>query len=120
MAHGKQGLESAERATSFFFGGTIENISDKEVASIFSDVPSVDLTKSELESGVPVLDLLAQTPLFKSKGEARRSVTQKGVYLNNKVIESIEMNVTSSDLASESSLVLRKGKKNYCVVKFTN
>lgn len=119
MVHGREGLESAERATSFFFGGTIENISDKEVASIFADVPSVDLSGTELDSGVAVLDLLAQTPLFKSKGEARRSVTQKGVYLNNIVIDSIEKNVTRSDLASESSLVVRKGKKNYCVVKFT-
>lgn len=119
MVHGREGLESAERATNFFFGGTIENISDKEVASIFADVPSVDLSGAELDSGVAVLDLLAQTPLFKSKGEARRSVTQKGVYLNNIVVDSIEKNVTRSDLASESSLVVRKGKKNYCVVKFT-
>lgn len=118
MVHGKDGLESAMRATSFFFGGTIEKVTDAEVNSIFADVPSVDLKKSELEAGLPILDLLSQTPLFKSKGEARRSVTQKGVYLNNLAIDSIEKSVTSSDLASESALVLRKGKKNYCVVKF--
>ena len=120
MAHGKEGLDSAIRATSFFFGGTIENVSDKEVDSIFSDVPSVDLKKDDLNNGFDVLDLLSETPLFKSKGEARRSVTQKGVYLNNIVIESIEKKVTVTDLASENALVIRKGKKNYCVVKFNS
>jgi len=118
MAHGREGLEAALRATSFFFGGTIENVSDAEVASIFSDVPSVELEESVLSAGINILDMLAATPLFKSKGEARRSVEQKGVYLNNLSVESVELKVTSERLASESSLVIRKGKKNYCVVKF--
>ncbi len=120
MVHGKEGIEAALRATSFFFGGKIEKVNDQEVDSIFADVPSVDLKRSDLEAGLPILDLLAETPLFKSKGEARRSVTQKGVYLNNNSIEGIDVSVGVSDLASESSLVLRKGKKNYCVVKFKN
>jgi tyrosyl-tRNA synthetase len=118
MVHGEEGLESAVRATSFFFGGTIEKVTDKEVDSIFADVPSVDLKRSDLESGLGILDLLAETPLFKSKGEARRSVTQKGVYLNNLTIDSVDMEVRPNDLASESALVIRKGKKNYCVIKF--
>jgi tyrosyl-tRNA synthetase len=118
MAHGKSGVEAALRATSFFFGGTIENVSDAEVASIFADVPSVELERGTLETGYSVLDMLAATPLFKSKGEARRSVEQKGVYLNNLSISSVEMSVQLEHLASESSLVIRKGKKNYCVVKF--
>ncbi len=118
FAHGEEGLEAAQRATSFFFGGTIENVTDKDVASIFADVPSVEVSKSELDAGINVLDLLALLPLFKSKGEARRSVGQKGVYLNNIQVEAEDKMVTRADLASESSLVFRKGKKNYCVVKF--
>ncbi len=118
FAHGEEGLAAAQRATSFFFGGTIEDVSDKDVASIFADVPAIEIKYRELEAGIPILDLLAQLPLFKSKGEARRSVGQKGVYLNNIQVESEEKVVETSDLASESSLVFRKGKKNYCVVKF--
>jgi tyrosyl-tRNA synthetase len=118
MAHGREGLDAALRATSFFFGGTIENVTDAEVSSIFSDVPSVEFTKEQLETGINILEVLAQTPLFKSKGEARRSVDQKGVYINNLSVESTDLSVTRENLASESSLVIRKGKKNYCVVKF--
>ncbi|MCP4913405.1 MAG: tyrosine--tRNA ligase [Oligoflexia bacterium] len=116
--HGEEGLASALQATQFFFGGKIENISDKDVQSIFADVPSVEMNKSDLSGELNVLDMLAETPLFKSKGEARRSVTQKGVYINNNTIEGIDYIVTDKDLASESSLVVRKGKKNYCVITF--
>lgn len=118
MVHGQAGLDSAARATSFFFGGAIENVSDKEVESIFSDVPSVSLSRADLGAGIPILDLLSQTPLFGSKKEARRSLDQKGVYINNHSVEGVDVTVKEDMLASESALVLRKGKKNYCVVKF--
>lgn len=119
MVHGQEGLDSAARATSFFFGGTIENVTDKEVESIFADVPSVNLSLSELKAGMPILDLLGQTPLFNSKKEARRSLDQNGVYINNQGVEGVDVVVKEDSLASETALVIRKGKKNYCVVKFS-
>lgn len=117
MVHGPEGLEMAMRATQFFFGQKIENLDDREIADIFSEIPSVSIAKSELGK-VAILDLLAQTPLFKSKGEARRSLQQKGVYLNNNQIEEQEMVINDQHLASPSALVIRKGKKSYCLVKF--
>jgi tyrosyl-tRNA synthetase len=118
LVHGDSGVASAERATSFFFGGAIEDVSDAEVQSIFADVPAIKVAPTELGS-INILDLLALTPLFKSKGEARRSLQQKGVYLNNKAIDGDAVVIVKSHLASETSLVIRKGKKNYCVVAFS-
>ena len=42
----------------------------------------------------------------------------QGIYINNVAIEGADQTLSKSDLASETALVLRKGKKNYCVVKF--
>jgi tyrosyl-tRNA synthetase len=53
-----------------------------------------------------------------SKGEARRLLKQGGANLNNRRV-SDDYVVGASDLASESSLVLRSGKKKYYVVWFT-
>jgi len=119
LVHGEEGLEAALRATSFFFGQKIENVTDSQLASIFEDVPAVTLEKSFIEGeGGDYLEMLAQTPLFKSKGEARRSVQQNGVAINNIKVAEVEKRITAVDLASESSLIIKKGKKNYCVVKF--
>lgn len=117
LVHGKEGLDSALSATSFFFGAKIENITDAEISSIFEDVPSITVSKSFLENG-DILELLALTPLYTSKGEARRSVEQNGVSLNNTKISGIDKKLNKEDLASESALIFRKGKKNYCLVKF--
>lgn len=119
MVHGEEGLESAMTATKIFFGETIANLKDRDLNAIFSDVPSILLTLETLKAGIPFLDLLAQTPLFASKGEAKRSVEQKGVYLNNINATDMSLIVNTKNLASETCLVIRKGKKNYCVVKFS-
>lgn len=118
MVHGEEGLKSALHATQIFFGEKIENLKDRDLISIFKDVPSVTLSRQTLEMGIGILDLLAHTPLFASKGEARRSVEQKGVYLNNHSVDDLNLQVLPGLLASETCMVIRKGKKNYCVIKF--
>lgn len=119
LVHGDEGLNAALSATKIFFGEKITNLKDKDLIAIFKDVPSVELKRSDLHVGIPYLDMLAATPLFGSKGEAKRSVEQKGVYLNNDTVPEMMAIMNESHLASETCLVIRKGKKNYCVVKFT-
>ncbi|AUN99054.1 tyrosine--tRNA ligase [Bacteriovorax stolpii] len=118
LVHGEEGLNAALNATKIFFGEKITNLKDKDLTAIFKDVPSVELKRADLQAGIPLLDLLAQTPLFPSKSEARRSVEQKGVYLNNDTMPEMTTAINESHLASETCMVIRKGKKNYCVIKF--
>ncbi len=118
LVHGEEGLNAALSATKIFFGEKITNLKDKDLIAIFKDVPSVELKRSDLQAGIPYLDLLAATPLFGSKGEAKRSVEQKGVYLNNDTVPEMSAKLDESHLASETCMVIRKGKKNYCVIKF--
>jgi tyrosyl-tRNA synthetase len=119
LVHGEEGLQSALHATKIFFGEKITQLKDKDLTSIFRDVPSVELKKETLTSGISILDLLSQTPLFASKGEAKRSIEQKGVYLNNDSLADTNLVIGAQDLASETCMVIRKGKKNYCVIKFS-
>lgn len=119
IVHDEAGLQSALSATKIFFGDKIANLKDKDLLSIFRDVPSVELKREVLTAGLSLLELLALTPLFGSKGEAKRSVEQKGVYLNNDSATDMALILNEQNLASETCMVIRKGKKNYCVVKFS-
>ncbi len=118
FVHGNPGLESAEKATRIFFGEAIVNLNDTDLAGSFADVPSVEMEKDKLAAGLNVVDLLASTPLWKGKNDVRRSIEQRGVYINNRPIESVDMVVDSSNLASPTAMVVRKGKKNYAVIRF--
>ncbi|MEX0792404.1 MAG: tyrosine--tRNA ligase [Pirellulaceae bacterium] len=119
LVHGTEGLTAAQRATEIFFGGEIENLTDRQLGEIFADVPSIELQKSRLEAegGLSLIDALAESGLAKSKGEARRAIGQGGVYINNRRVAEVDRVLTAADLASETVIVLRSGKKKYALVR---
>ncbi|MFN7627189.1 MAG: tyrosine--tRNA ligase, partial [Pirellula sp.] len=52
LVHGVSGLQSAERATKTLFGAEIEALSDRELSTIFADVPSIELDRARLVEGM--------------------------------------------------------------------
>jgi tyrosyl-tRNA synthetase len=64
-----------------------------------------------------VVDLLVETGLAKSKGDARRTISEGGAYLNNERITDVEHVPGDDDLLGGSWLVLRRGKKNLAGVE---
>jgi tyrosyl-tRNA synthetase len=120
LVHGDSGLIAARRATEIFYGAEISDLNDAQLAEIFADVPSQQLSRSVLAEagGLPIIDALVAAGLAKSKGDARRTTQQGGAYVNNRRIESVDARVTATDLASETVMVLRSGKKNYALLRF--
>jgi len=120
LVHGSEGLATAQRATDIFYGAEISNLNDAQLAEIFADVPSQQLSLASLtdDGGLPIIDALVAAGLAKSKGDARRTAQQGGAYVNNRRIEGIETRLTPGDLASETVMVLRSGKKNYALLRF--
>jgi tyrosyl-tRNA synthetase len=121
LVHGDVGLAVSQRATEIFYGAEISNLNDAQLVEIFADVPSQQLDRDLLakDGGLPIVDALVAAGLVKSKGDARRTVQQGGAYVNNRRIESVDARLTSADLASETVMVLRSGKKNYALLRFT-
>ena len=119
IVHGAEGLAAAQRATSIFFGAEIERLSDAQLAEIFADVPSRELARTQLAGeGLNIVDALCQARLCQRKADARRTVQQGGAYINNRRIESIETQLGTDHLASETVMVLRTGKKKYALLRF--
>jgi len=118
LVHGDAGLAKAKRASETLFGAEISSLSDAELAEIFADVPSQELPRATLAAGLAVLDAFHISGLSKSKSDARRTIDGGGGYVNNRRVTSIEAVLTPADLASETVLVLRSGKKSYALLRF--
>lgn len=119
LLHGESGLAAAQRATNVLFGAEIEDLNDAQLVEIFADVPSKQLPKDQLASeGILLIDAMFEAGLAKSKGEARRTIQQGGAYVNNRRGTGLETRLTLDDLASESVMVLRSGKKRYALLRF--
>ncbi|TVP43605.1 MAG: tyrosine--tRNA ligase [Gemmatimonadales bacterium] len=116
--HGEAGLARARTASDVLFGGGLEGLGADEIADIFADVPSSGVGAAELDGeGAGILDLLVGAGVTSSRGEARRSVEQGGIYLNNERVTDPARSVTRSDAVEGRFLVLRKGKRSYHLVR---
>jgi tyrosyl-tRNA synthetase len=118
MVHGEEALMRAESATAALFSGEIRSLDLGTLLDVFADAPASTLPVSRLDAGLPLVDLLAETGLFQSKGAARKEIPAGGVYLNNERMTDASMLVKPGNLISGKALVLRKGKKNYHLVRF--
>ncbi len=118
QVHGEESLQRALQASDILFGGDMSALSTKDILEIFEDVPSQELGRNLFEGeGINIIDLLDQTGVTASKGEARRLLKGGGVRLNNNRIDDADTMVTTTDAIDERLLVLRKGKKNYHLVE---
>jgi tyrosyl-tRNA synthetase len=119
LVHGDDGLGTARRATQIFFGAEISQLNDSQLIGIFANVPSKELPRHRLSGdGLPIIDAFVEAALCKNKSEARRLISQGGAYVNNRRVEGVETQLVASNLASESIMVLRTGKKNYALLRF--
>lgn len=121
LVHGDEELERAERATAVLFGSRPpQDLPAEELLDVFADVPSTELARERLEGeGIPVVDLLAETGVAASKGEARRLLAGGGVYLNGERLSEVERRVTVEDAIDGRVVLLRKGKKDSYLVRLT-
>jgi tyrosyl-tRNA synthetase len=118
MLHGETELANAIKASEALFGGDISDLRADAVLDIFNDVPSSEIKRSDFtEEGVAVLDLFTQAKLVPSKGEGRRLIESGGVYLNNIRVTDVKRRAMAAELIDNQFFVLRKGQKQYHLIK---
>ena len=119
LIHGEDGLATAKRASEILFGGEIGTATDETLGAIFADVPSSEVSREKLRGdGYWIVEALQTAGLVKSGGEARRAIKEGGVYVNNLRETDEKMQLTVENLASETVMVLRRGKKKYALLRF--
>jgi tyrosyl-tRNA synthetase len=113
FVHGAEETEHAKAAAAALFGGgDLHALSASTLAAALREAGATSVPTLK-----PVVDLLVESGLVKSKGEARRTIVEGGVYLNNARIEDPEAEPHVSDLLGGSWLVLRRGKKSFAGVE---
>ncbi|MCP4668689.1 MAG: tyrosine--tRNA ligase [Deltaproteobacteria bacterium] len=110
LCHGKEQADLARGASRNVFAA-----SDDPQASVddaIGSVPAYRVGREELEKGVPAYILFEKSGLCKTRGDARRLISQGGGYVNSERIQAFDEIVDSGRMINES-LLLRAGKKRY-------
>jgi len=116
LVHGAEETDRIKAASAALFGGgDLTGLSPDTLGAALREAGA---TRVDASDGLPgVVDLLVETGLAKSKGEARRTIGEGGAYLNNQRVQDPEAVVTRDDLIAGSWLVLRRGKKSFAGVE---
>ena len=107
MLHGKSAAEKAEQtARKTFVSG-----------SIGEDLPTLRVGKKEIENGVNIIDLVVLSKLLVSKSEVRRTIKNRGIKINNEIIEDQNLQILLKDFKNQNFLKLSLGKKKHVIIK---
>lgn len=121
MVHSREEYDAAVEASQILFGsGTAEQLGrldEKTLLSVFEGVPQFHISRTELEGGIDIIDLLAEkTGVFPSKGELRRTIKGNGLSINKQKVSDESLVIDSSYLIGEKYIIAQKGKKNYSLI----
>ena len=106
LVHGQAATDAAIHAAEALFGqGDLAELDPDTLEAALRELPHTTTAPH-----ATVLQLLVDTELSKSIGDARRAVQQGGVYLNNAKVTSVDLTIEGSVLPGGVA-VLRRGKK---------
>ncbi|HEX3027762.1 MAG TPA: tyrosine--tRNA ligase, partial [Clostridia bacterium] len=106
LVHGEEEAVKAQKAAEALFSGKGDSES----------IPSIEVSKEELEKGIKLIDILVTSGLTPSKSEARRAIQQGGVSVNEEKATDLDKTITEADV-KDGQILLQKGKKSFCRVK---
>ncbi len=122
--HSAEACRMAIKASEILFGkGTTENleeIDEDTFLSVFEGVPTFNVERSKFDEGLKLAQILCEeTSVFKSKGELRRLIKDNGLSINQQKTKDVENKVDENILLNNKYILVRKGKKNYFLVKIS-
>jgi tyrosyl-tRNA synthetase len=120
FVHGKEEFESAvSTSEKLFSGNAAENIRDlneTELLASMDGVPQFNVERNKIISGIDAVSFLAESGIFPSKGEARKTIQGGGISINKEKLTDPALLVDSKSLLAGKYILVQKGKKNYYLV----
>jgi tyrosyl-tRNA synthetase len=114
LVHGAEEARRAVAASAALFGdGELAKLDEGTLQASLSEVPRAEV-RGDLP---PLLELLVAAGLAASRSEARRTLTEGGIYLNNQRVTDPAAVPSAGDLIHGRWLVLRRGKRQLAAVE---
>jgi len=108
-------VQSAMVASEILFGDFDPHEASGSVFDTLArEIPTTIIPSKD---GLTLVDAVVQGGLAKSKSEARRSIEQGGVYVNQRRVKDAARRIEPADWLADRNVLLRKGKKDYALVR---
>lgn len=122
MVHSKEDLDFARKASNILFAKdtteVLAALNENELLEVMEGVPQVSFSRQAVKEGVDLIQFLADTAIFSSKGEARKMLQNGGIGVNKVKIGTSDTQLNESHLLNDKYALIQKGKKDYYLAIF--
>ena len=118
FVHGEEEYQKAIETTQKLFSqqnASADSLSAEDLEGM-EGIIKVPYPAASLQAGVNVVNLVTETGIFPSKGEARKMIQNGGVSINREKVTDAQLQADSSYLLHNKYILLQKGKKNYYLI----
>ncbi|MCR8643605.1 tyrosine--tRNA ligase [Paenibacillus sp. N1-5-1-14] len=113
FVHSEAALEQAIKISEALFSGDVRALTADEIEAGFKDMPTFESSKETKN----LVDWLVDLGIEPSKRQAREDITKGAILMNGERVTDLETNVTAENSFDGKFIIIRKGKKNYSLVK---
>lgn len=115
--HSQAAYDSVLKVSELLFNkkATKENLQAMDaddLSTVAQEIPSFPISRAVLENSIPVIDLLAETNIVSSKGDARRAIKGNAVSINKEKVNDQDASINKEQLLHDTYLMVENGKKN--------
>lgn len=112
LVHGEDAYKQAVKVSEALFSGDIAELTSKEIALGFKDVPSIDLAEE-----TNIIDALVLVKAAVSKREAREFVKNGAISINGEVVKDFDFTIKKEDAIDSLFTVIKRGRRNYYLIR---
>jgi len=113
FVHSEEALNQAKKITEALFSGDIKSLTADEIEQGFKDMPTFEAPKEAKN----IVEWLVDVGIEPSKRQAREDILNGAISLNSERVTDVNMDVTVDNSFDGRFIIIRKGKKNYSLVK---
>ncbi len=107
ILHGEKNAQDSEKTAKETFAGR----------GIGANLPETLVDKSQLENGISVIELIYNNKIMSSKSEIRRSINEKGIKINDALVENEKKLIELKDFEQNGCVKISHGKKKHFIIR---
>lgn len=112
ILHGEDEFEKALKITNALFKGDIKSLNDDEIKDAITGIEQI-----EVEADLNLVDAITTANIASSKREAREWISAGSIQINGEKVTDLEFVVSKDKAIVDNNVIVKRGKRNYYVIK---
>ncbi|PES64086.1 tyrosine--tRNA ligase [Bacillus cereus] len=113
FVHGEEAFLQAVKITAALFSGDIKSLTADEIEQGFKEMPTFESSKEQKN----IVEWLVDLGIEPSRRQAREDINNGAISMNGEKVTDVATDVTVENSFDGRFIIIRKGKKNYSLVK---